>query len=118
MYYVQYQLKNEVSESSAEFALDTTRKLVVGVSITFFLVWMFAGMTISSLKYGEYFTIMLVLLPLAATVLLWLPLHLLFGQVLWLAVLSFIILIAEIFFPASMFLDFFLPLSFIASILI
>ena len=118
MYYVQNKLNNEVAESSAELAQDSTRKVVYGVSFALFMVWMFAGMTISSDQYGEYFGLMLLLLPLAATVLLWLPYRLLFAQVLWLAGLAFIILAAQVFFPGYIFVDFLLPLSFMACILI
>ncbi len=49
MFHIHYKLKdfqNELSDSSKELMQDTLRRQVIGVSLAFFLVWMFVGMAI------------------------------------------------------------------------
>jgi signal transduction histidine kinase/CheY-like chemotaxis protein len=121
MFYVRYLVKdiqNELYESSHELVLATSRKLIVGVSLVLFMTWMFAGMSDISLRIGRYFSI-LFLLILLDTVVLFLMVHKIFlAQSLWLCGISGIVLFAAYSFPGSVFIYFYLPLPFIATLLI
>jgi signal transduction histidine kinase/CheY-like chemotaxis protein len=120
MYYAQHLTTRikEVSESSSELLLETMRKLVIGVGVAWFIVWMFAGMSEISLQYGAYFAVMVLVGLLSAVTLVWMPYRPLASICLWLVGQSLLVTMAAIFFPGSVFIYFYLPLPIMATILL
>jgi signal transduction histidine kinase/CheY-like chemotaxis protein len=121
MYFAHQILRKDsrgIIDASEELLLSTARKLMVVIGIVFFGVWMIAGMSDIGEQYTYYLSLLLLMGLLTATALAWVQYRLFTALVVWLAGLFLVVTVAVFFFPGSVFTYFYLPLPFIAVLLI